>query len=673
MGFRIFGLPALVLLGLFLAAGALLGWSFGALVLGLITAAVLWVLSLPVLYLFLVRPFSRIAEVIAEMNKDNADLTRTVDTADPGPLDIFANYNGFLKRIGRTITELKGMVDRSTEIGESVEGAVKKAAVLNTDVAEAIGSNKEMISSLNSEIDSASEGIHAVREKIRELTGMITESQSASVNESTAAIEEMLASVENISRTAGEKKRTTTELGSVAETGSQDMAETLQTIDRVSEAADTAAEMVAVIDDVAEQINILAMNAAIEAAHAGEAGRGFAVVAAEVKKLAEKTNSNVGSISESLKAMKAQADSAAEMTRRTDETISRISGSIVEVTGGMTEIADGVSEISAGGEQIMKALQALLDITERVKSASAETDVHMDEVTGAVERVSSLSAGNLDNARRMEGLVEEISQSMETLRREGELNAEQLSGIDRELSRFATREGEAEFIIGFNEVPPFCMTGTEGTAAGAANDFLKAVLSEIGVTSFAYKHVQSLERMYEMLDRNSIQAYVLATATYDPNPSLRYRVPDKPTFTPTAGFLMREDHPVGRIGSAADLAGLTVGTKNGMPSTDTLASSEARMEYLGGEEPLTDCLRMVDKGRLDAVYSLIPAELEYMALNLGIEKRVKRVLLPDPPLEIYTAFSVPAAERYLDAYNRAVDTVGARKSFEEYLQGYLKG
>ena len=461
MGYKFLRLSALVLLGIFLAAGALIGWGFGVPVPGLILAGVLWTMSLPVLYIFLARPFARLAAVLAEMNRDNADLTLTVDSDGPGPENIFSNYNGFIGRIGETISRLKGLVDRSTEIGESVEGAVKKSAVLNTDVANSIGSNKEMISSLNSEIDSASEGIHAVREKIRELTDLITESQSASVNESTAAIEEMLASVENISRTADEKKKITTELGTVAESGSRDMTETLQTIDRVSAAAEKAGEMVAVINDVAEQINILAMNAAIEAAHAGEAGRGFAVVAAEVKNLAEKTNSNVGNISESLGAMKDQADTAAEMTRRTDEAISRISGSIVEVTGGMSEIADGVSEISAGGEQIMNALKALLDITDRVKSASAETDGRMDDVTGAVERVSSLSSDNLENARRMEGLVTEISQSMETLRREGELNAEQLSGIDRELSRFVTRESEADFIIGFNEVPPFCMTGPD--------------------------------------------------------------------------------------------------------------------------------------------------------------------------------------------------------------------
>jgi ABC-type amino acid transport substrate-binding protein len=108
-----------------------------------------------------------------------------------------------------------------------------------------------------------------------------------------------------------------------------------------------------------------------------------------------------------------------------------------------------------------------------------------------------------------------------------------------------------------------------------------------------------------------------------------------------------------------------------MPLTPTMLSPGVAVEYLGGSEPLLEGVRLVSQGRADAVYSIIAAELQYMALGIGVGEAVKTVYLPDARLEMYTAFSVGAASRHLAAYDAAFARAASTIRFSSFLEPYL--
>jgi methyl-accepting chemotaxis protein len=639
---------------------------------GGVVGAVATIFSVAYVRMRVIGPLAMLTEALASVSDGKADLTTEVAIASRDELgSLCERYSSFMANLNEIVCALKTMVDASTEIGDNVEAATVKAAGLSRDVGRSIQENKNMSASLDAEIEKSRAGVRGAKASFDEVVGLLMESQAASVSESTAAVEEMVASIGSISSVADAKKRQSDEILRLVESGSADMQESLGSIRTVVKSAERLMDIVRLIEEIAQRVDLIAMNAAIEAAHAAQAGRGFAVVADEIRKLAEATNGQAKTIADHLKSMIGEMHDAERATEKTDASMRKVIGSVVGVADGMREIAGGVGELSAGSAEILQAMQSLVDVTQRVRSASGEANEGIASVDAAIANIAGLSEKSLCNAERMESAVTEIDDSFDGLLAQGKSNVEQIAGIDGSISRFRTKRKGSAFIIGYNDVPPFCMTGDDGRPSGATNDFLAAILGEMGIKSIEFKHIQSLERIYELLDRNAIDAYTLANSEYSPNPELKYRVPAKPTFSGSPGLVMRKAAALDRVKGPSDLSGLRIVTKIGMPLTKTMKSAGVSIEYLGGAEPLVEGVRLVSQGRADGVYAMIATELLFMARGLGVQDAVKTVPLSDAAVEMFTAFSVRAAGEYMAVYDEAHERVRTASPFARFLDPYL--
>ncbi|HBG37503.1 MAG TPA: hypothetical protein DDW88_10610 [Treponema sp.] len=217
--------------------------------------------------------------------------------------------------------------------------------------------------------------------------------------QASAAVEEMTASIESISAISAKNGESVERLATSIETGVETAKISAETIASLTEGSKALQEVVAVIRAISSQTNLLAMNAAIEAAHAGEAGQGFAVVAAEIRRLAEETSVNSKTISDGLKAFFESIFEAENANKQIGEAFQVIGTEISQTRLAFDEIQGGMKELSIGTGDINSAVSNVV-LSSRNMSVSVQeiTEMisHNTSVIEALRDKSSQTLSHLD-------------------------------------------------------------------------------------------------------------------------------------------------------------------------------------------------------------------------------------------------------------------------------------
>ena len=227
-----------------------------------------------------------------------------------------------------------------------------------------------------------------------------SEAQFAAIEQSAAAVEQMGAALTNASAIAGGKRHQVEKLASAAELGERDMTATMESIRKAADGVSGVGEMIGVIQDVSDRTNLLAMNAAIQAAHAGNAGKGFAVVAGEVRKLAETTGGNVRDIASSLGSIIEQIKASDAMTVRTGNGIKEISRDVGVMADEIGALIDSISELSSGGTQVTGGIEELRNVSIDVRTIYSTIS---DEVTRILSMINSIAAISSETQQSISG------------------------------------------------------------------------------------------------------------------------------------------------------------------------------------------------------------------------------------------------------------------------------
>jgi methyl-accepting chemotaxis protein len=238
--------------------------------------------------------------------------------------------------------------------------------------------------------------------------------QFAAVTESSAAVEEMSASLGNVANIARTKLDSTNALRENGRVGAEKVSDTSEAIREIEGRVSDISAFVDIIAGIADQTNLLSMNAAIEAAHAGESGKGFAVVAEEIRKLAEVAGEQSAQISAVIEGIAEKTTAASQSGRAADAFFADLDEAIQEVVDSFHEIAGSTSELSSGSDEINKAISSLNDISVRVKERSDETDKEVRSVVEVIQEVRNL-------AQQVSSEIETIE--TETTRSQADVNA----------------------------------------------------------------------------------------------------------------------------------------------------------------------------------------------------------------------------------------------------------
>ncbi len=298
--------------------------------------------------------------------------------------------NRMMDSIRRFIMEIQNTAMSTEKSQRKLEHELENTLNESTSISFNTNDTTRSMNQLRTRIETASEATRSINSNVNILAQRIAD-QSSAVSQTTASIEEMSSSIKSIARIARERAESTEQLEVLTSEGSNQVQKTIDVIEDICGNISSMLELIDVINNISEQTNLLAMNAAIEAAHAGDKGKGFAVVAGEIRKLAESTKNSSTMISVSLNELAGKIHSAVKSGRETGVSFSNIKDSTGDVAMSFREITQSTSELDIGTEEMVGASNQLMQIAQDVHDSSESIRLAMSDIDNMINEVSDTS------------------------------------------------------------------------------------------------------------------------------------------------------------------------------------------------------------------------------------------------------------------------------------------
>lgn len=382
-------------------------------------SSVLILLTLSLILTFrinrILKPLKQVTSSLKDISEGEGDLTNRIDIKATGEINIMVtSFNNFLNSLQNMINKIKHASRNTNTIKDEVTSGIDESAAALHQISTNISEIKKLTNNLNSNVLKSDEASNSILNSANDLDNSV-EKQSTMLQTSTAAITEMISSIDNVDSITKSKKKSAEDLLKSAKTGAMDIADTQNAVKDVSNQLSNIQEMAVVISNIASQTNLLAMNAAIEAAHAGDAGKGFAVVADEIRKLAENSSTNSTRITETLKDISQSILSADSLSTKTLKSFELLNKEVAGMANALTEITSSTNELQIGGKDILESITGLEDASKIVLDRASKIKSLSNDVKSSMNDTSNVTLEVVSSIEEINQGIKEITESMVTV------------------------------------------------------------------------------------------------------------------------------------------------------------------------------------------------------------------------------------------------------------------
>lgn len=401
------------------------------LIFAFVGGAVLLVLAVGWQASILVRPIRKTALALEDISAGDGDLTRRLPvTSDDEIGNLSKDFNSFVTTLHDIVSSIRKSGERLSNLGNDLQANMDETSAAVFQINSNIESVKQQVMSQAAGVNETSATVQEIGGNIDGLSRVIG-SQTDSISESSASVEQMIANIESVTHNLEKNNERFAHLKGVSDTGYSNITDVIELVKAIERQSASLAEANTIVTSIAARTNLLAMNAAIEAAHAGEAGSGFAVVADEIRKLAENAAVQSKTITRELRELKSSIDRVVVSSEQAGNSFNGVRDSVMTVTeqqrqihaameeqslgnarvleslGRMKDESQAVNEraaqIKEGSKAILEEMNDLVGITQRIKESMDEMSIGTGEINKAISEVVSLTAENKEGIRSVMG------------------------------------------------------------------------------------------------------------------------------------------------------------------------------------------------------------------------------------------------------------------------------
>ena len=235
-----------------------------------------------------------------------------------------------------------------------------------------------------------------------------------------------------------QKKDASIKLLEVTKNGGELIHKSNEIVKTISENANDVLEIISIIDEIATSPNLLSINAAIEASHAGEMGKGFSVVADEVRKLAESTNENSKRIAKILTTIIDMAKNSLALSNQSNQSFKNITEEVNGFTNALAEISASMEELSLGSGEVLKAILLLSETAKIVKDNSDQIERNAYSINESIKTSNNISYSVEKGMKEIESGSKEVNKAMVYLNDLNKKSTHHLEMLNKVINRFKT-------------------------------------------------------------------------------------------------------------------------------------------------------------------------------------------------------------------------------------------
>ena len=348
---------------------------------------------------------------------------------------LMTNLNMAIEHTHTMLTVLKEEADKMTAIGSDLSSNMEETAAAVKQISSNATTVKEKALMQAAGVTETAAAGEQIQGKLNLLVEGIAR-QSESITQSSALITRTAENMLRINKILSQNDELIKTVYGQMKAGTDGARAANEFVKKIAERSEALLEASQVIQNIASQTNLLAMNAAIEAAHAGESGKGFAVVADEIRKLAEESNMQGKQIGAVIKESTEIIAQVSEAGIQAEKTFTDVYGLISNISEKEDSIVDLMREQEENGTQVLSAIETINKVTKDVSTASIEMLEGGKQIAEEMQKLAEITRETTDSMTEIASGAEQITDAVEEVVSITEQNKTSIEHLAQEMGKF---------------------------------------------------------------------------------------------------------------------------------------------------------------------------------------------------------------------------------------------